>query len=201
MGAPHPHPEYGTGGSDVRAECQELGSVDAQPSAVLAPVWAMSLDERPELSRVVRDAQVAKLMHDHVVQHLQRCEYEPPVEGERAAWRARAPKSALPSYTDSEVIDADALSLLLGQRRNEFSRCRTRLGFADGGWVEAESRHLPTPLILDPRTLLLEQAFDVGVTRSPWHGEPRRLSPWHLQSPSPRPRRPPNLDAFQHARG
>ena len=33
-----------------------------QPIALLAPVWAMSLDERPELSRVVRDAQVAELV-------------------------------------------------------------------------------------------------------------------------------------------
>ena len=90
--------------------------MDTQPLALLAPVRAMSLDERPELSRVVRDAQVAELMHDHVVQYPKRCEYEPPVEGERPAWRARAPESSLPSDTDSQVIDADALSLLLGQR-------------------------------------------------------------------------------------
>ena len=37
---------------------------------LLAPVGAVSLDERPELPRVVRDAQVTKLMHDDVVQHL-----------------------------------------------------------------------------------------------------------------------------------
>ena len=87
-----------------------------QPIALLAPVRAMSLDERPEPSRVVRNAQVTELMHDHVVQHLKRREYEPPVEGERAAWRARAPQSALPSDTDSAVLDAYALGLLLGQR-------------------------------------------------------------------------------------
>ena len=50
---------------------------------------------------------------------------------------------------------------------------------------------LGAPLIHDPETLLLEQELDDGVTRSSWHGKPRRLSPSHLQSPSPRPRRPP----------
>lgn len=86
----------------------------AQPIALLAPVRAVSLDERPESSRVVRDAQVTELVHDHVVEHFERREYQPPIEGERAAWRARAPESALPSDTDSAVLDPDALSLLLG---------------------------------------------------------------------------------------
>ena len=85
-----------------------------QPIALLAPVRAMSLDERPELSRVVRDAQVAELVHDHIVEHFGRREHQPPIKGERAAWRARAPESALPSDTDSAVLDADVLSLLLG---------------------------------------------------------------------------------------
>ena len=103
-------------GSVLRAECQELGPVVTQPVALPAPVWAMSLDECPEPARVVWNTQVTELMHNHVVEHLERREYEPPVEGERAAWRARAQKSALASYTDSPVLDADALALLLGQR-------------------------------------------------------------------------------------
>ena len=68
---------------------------------------AMSLDERPEPSRMVRNTQVAELMHDHIVEDIERREYEPPVEGERAEWRARAPKRALPSYPDAAVPDAD----------------------------------------------------------------------------------------------
>ena len=91
-----------------------------QPIALLAPVRAMSLDERPEPPRMVWNTQVAELVHDHVVEDLERREYEPPVEGERAAWRARAPKSSLPSNPDSAVLDTDALGLALGQRRNEF---------------------------------------------------------------------------------
>ena len=75
----------------------------------------MSLDERPEPSGMVWNTQVTELMHDHVLEDLERREYEPPVEGERAAWRARAPKSALPSDTNSAVLDADALALLYGQ--------------------------------------------------------------------------------------
>ena len=103
-------------GSVLRAKCQELGSVVTQPIALLAPVRAMSLYERPEPPRVVWNTQVTELMHDHVVEHLERREYEPPVEGERAAWRARAPESALPSDTYSAVLDADAVALLVGQR-------------------------------------------------------------------------------------
>jgi len=105
--------------------------VVTQPVALLAPARATSLDERPERSRVIWNTQVTELMHYHVVEYLERREYEPPVEGERAARRARAPKSALPSDTDSLVRDADALGLPLGQHRHELSRGRTRLRLAD----------------------------------------------------------------------
>jgi hypothetical protein len=54
-------------------------------------------------------------------------------------------------------------------------------------------------MITEPLALLAP--LDVGTTRSLWHGKPRRRSPWHLQSPSPRPRRPPHLDGLQGARG
>ncbi len=175
--------------------------MDPEPLALLTPVRAMSLDELPEPSRVVRDAQVTELVHDHVVEHLERRECEPPVEGERAAWGARAPERALSSDPDPAELDADARGLLLGQPRDELSRGPTRLRLADRARVEAQSWHLATPLILDPRTRLLEHALDAGLTRSPWHGEPRRLPPWHLQSPSPRPRRPPHVDGLQGARG
>jgi hypothetical protein len=49
----------------------------AQPVALLAPVWAPPLDELPESPRVVGHAQVAELVHDHVVEHLERRKYEP----------------------------------------------------------------------------------------------------------------------------
>jgi hypothetical protein len=75
----------------------------------------MSLDECPESLRVVRNTQMTELVHDHVVDDLERREYEPPVEGERAAWRARAPEGALPTDPDSAIFDADALAMLLGQ--------------------------------------------------------------------------------------
>ena len=189
-----------SGGSDVRAEREQLGSVVTQPVTLPAPGRAMVLDERPELSRMVRDAQVTELMHDDVVQDVGRCEHEPPVERERAARRARAPERSLPSYADSAVRDADARRLLLGQRRDELSRGQPRLRLTDQEWIEAQSRHLATPLSLDPEALLIDQTLDAGATRSVWHGQPRRSSPWHFQSPSARPSRPPHLDSLHGAR-
>ncbi len=93
-----------------------------KPVALAAPVGAMSLDERPELPRVVRDAQVTELVHNHVVQDNVWREHEPPIEGERAARRARAPESALPADSDSAVHDTDALRLLASQAGHDPSR-------------------------------------------------------------------------------
>src|SRR5699024_9291096 len=141
-----------------------------------------------------------ELVHDHIVQHLGRREDETPVEGERATWRAGAPDGALPSDTDPAVRDADVCRLLVCQRRNDLARGTTRLRLTDRRRVEAEPRHLPMRLILDPQALLLEHALDTGTARSLRHGEPWRLALRHLKSPSPRPRRPPHLYCLQGAR-
>ena len=65
---------------------------------------------------MVRDAQVAELVHDHVVEYLYWRQDEPPVEGERAACRARAPERPLASDSDPLVYDPEPLGLLLGER-------------------------------------------------------------------------------------
>ena len=88
----------------------------AQPVALLAPVRAAPLDERPETPRVVGDAQVAELVHDHVVEHREGRQHEPPVEGERAAGRAGAPERSLAADPDALVGDPEPLGLLLGER-------------------------------------------------------------------------------------
>ena len=93
----------------------------AQPVALMPPVRAVALDERPEPTRVVWDAQVAELVHDHVVEHLERRQREPPVEGERAACGARAPDRPLPTDADPLVGDPDPRGLLVGQHRDEFA--------------------------------------------------------------------------------
>jgi hypothetical protein len=49
-----------------RFEGEQLGPVLAQPGALLAPVRAAPLDERPEAPRVVGDAQVAELVRDRM---------------------------------------------------------------------------------------------------------------------------------------
>src|SRR5688572_1940975 len=145
----------------VRAECEELRSVFTQPVALPAPVRAMPLDERPEPPRMVWNTKVAELMHDHVVEDLGRREYEPPVEGERATWRAGAPKRALPANPYAAVLHADALGLVLGQTRDDISRCGPRLRLADRGRIEPESRHLAQALLHDPPSFLLEHALHV----------------------------------------
>jgi hypothetical protein len=49
--------------------------VIAQPIALLAPARAVSLDERPESSRVIRDAQMTELVHHDIVEHFGRREH------------------------------------------------------------------------------------------------------------------------------
>jgi hypothetical protein len=51
---------------------QQFGSVLPQPLALVAPTWTPPLDKRPEALRVVRDAEVTKLMHNDVIEHLER---------------------------------------------------------------------------------------------------------------------------------
>jgi hypothetical protein len=61
-------------------ETPEFGSMTTQPVALIAPVRPVALDERPEAHRVVGNAQVAELVHDHVVEHVGGREHQPPVE-------------------------------------------------------------------------------------------------------------------------
>src|SRR5215216_6377507 len=178
-----------------RGERQKLGPVPVEPLATLAPVRAPALDEFPEPRRMIRDAQVAELVHDHVVEHVKRRQHEPPVEREGAACRARAPERALPRDSNSLVRDAEALALLLGERANELARGHACLGLAHGEALEPQSRDLSPSLLFNPGALLDEQAVDIYSGHPPWHGEPRRLAPRHLQPPPPRPRRPPHFDA------
>ena len=64
---------------------------------------------------MVRDAQVAELVDDDVIEHLKRRQHEPPVEGERARGGAGAPERALVADLNPPVSDAEPLGLLLGQ--------------------------------------------------------------------------------------
>ncbi len=102
------------------------------------------------------DAQVAELVHDHVVEHLEWSEHQSPVEGERAPGRARAPEGPLPSDPNAFERDADPLGLLLGERRDDLSRTDARLGLADHTLLESEQRYLAPLLVDDPPLLLRE---------------------------------------------
>src|SRR5918912_301406 len=124
------------------AKGEQLRPVLAEPVALLAPAGTAALDERPEAARVVRDAQVAELVHDDVVEHLEGREHEPPVEGERAAGGARAPQRALAADPDPRVLDAESLRLLLGQRGDELAGGDARLRLPHRAPLEPEPRHL-----------------------------------------------------------
>src|SRR5439155_4299403 len=116
----------------------------------VAPPWAVALDQRPKALRVVRDVQMAELVHDDVVEHLGGREHEAPVEGERAAPRAGAPERALVPDPDSSARDADARRLLFDDGREDLARSDARLGLAHAETLEAEPRNLAPPLMLDP---------------------------------------------------
>jgi hypothetical protein len=51
---------------------QQFGSILPQPLALVAPTWTPPLDKRPEALRVVRDAKMTELMHNDVIEHLER---------------------------------------------------------------------------------------------------------------------------------
>ena len=94
------------------------------------------------------DGQVAELVHDHVVEHLERSKHQAPVEGKRAPGRARAPEGPLPSDPNAFERDADALGLLTGERRDDLSRADACLGLGDRALLESEPPYL-APLLLD----------------------------------------------------
>ena len=128
----------------------------SQPGALVLPVWAVSFDQRPERSGVVRDTQMAELVHDDVVDHCQGREDQPPVERERALRRTRAPQRPLGSDPDPLIRDPETFGPFLGKCRDDLTRLDTRLGLADEETLETEPRNLSAPLFLDPAAPLLE---------------------------------------------
>lgn len=59
-------------------EGEQFGAVHAEPVALISPVRGAPLDERPKAARVAGNAQVAELVHDHVVEHLGGRQHEAP---------------------------------------------------------------------------------------------------------------------------
>src|SRR5260370_10345925 len=112
-------PRAGTGStaatptSGRRPEREELRPVLVQPIALRAPLGPPGLDEPPEAARVVRLAQMAELVHDDVVEHVERREHAPPVEREPAARRARPPARTLVADLDPVELDPQNGRLLL----------------------------------------------------------------------------------------
>jgi hypothetical protein len=172
----------------------------AQPGALLAPVWAVPLEERPEHAGVIRDPEVAKLVNDHIVDHVRRRQHQPPIEGKRAPRRARAPQGPLSSDPDPPVRDTDTPGLLLGQLRDEPPRSDPPLSLAHVELIEAEARHLAALLLLDPPTPVRKDTIDLCLAHPLRNDKPRRPVPWNLHSPTPRPSRAQDLDSVHSQR-
>jgi hypothetical protein len=154
----------------------------------------VSLDEGPERLRVVRDAQVAELVHDDVVDDVGWSQHEPPVEGECAAGGARAPQCPLAADPDPPVGDAELIGLALGHGRDNRPCAIARVRLADGKPLEPEPRYLAPPSFLDPQAPLGEHTLHVLAGGRARHGESRRPAPRHLEAPPPGARRSPYLD-------
>src|SRR6476646_6624555 len=88
--------------------------MQTQPGTLVTPSWTMLLHEGPERRCMVRDAQVAELVDDHIVDHLARRQHEAPVERECAARRARPPQRPLTPDPETPVGDADPAGLRIG---------------------------------------------------------------------------------------
>jgi peptide/nickel transport system substrate-binding protein len=77
-----------------RAERQQV-AVGAQPAAVRLEAGQDLADQAPELALMVAHAQVAELVHDHVLEHRLGRQDQAPVEIDQAARRAAAPDPLL----------------------------------------------------------------------------------------------------------
>src|SRR3954451_4680732 len=98
---------------------------------------------------------MTELVDDDVVEHLGRGEHETPVEGDRPAWRARAPERPLVGDPNAPERDADPRCLFLGDPGDELARGCTCIGLADRERTEPEPRNVPAPLRRDPVALRL----------------------------------------------
>src|SRR5581483_7507142 len=105
-----------------RPEGEQLGAVLVQPSPLLPPLRPAALDEPPEAAGVIRLSQMAHLVDDDVVEHLEGREHEPPVEREVARGRARPPARPLVANVDAVHLDAERLRLLLDEHVCELTR-------------------------------------------------------------------------------
>ncbi len=70
-------------------------TVDLQPAAVALEIRHHFADSPPERRLMVRMAEMAELMHDHVVEDIDRRQDQPPIEVDHASMGAAAPKPLL----------------------------------------------------------------------------------------------------------
>jgi hypothetical protein len=143
---------------------------------------------------MVRDSQVAELVDDHVVDHLERGQHETPVERERSTRRARAPERPLGSDPDCPVGDADSPRLCRGEVCDQSARPTPPSRFGQREVGQPQARHLASALLLDPRPSVRKYVLDLSPGHALWNDEPDRLAPASLQSPPPCPGRAADLD-------
>ena len=140
------------------------------------------------------DAEMAELVHDHVVGDRERREHESPVERERPCRRARAPERPLVADPDAAIGDLQPWRFLVREHGDELAGGSAGLGLADPEGLEPEARDLAGALLLDPGPVFSEDALDLGASHAAGRGQPRRLAPGHLEPPAPRARRAQYID-------
>src|SRR5205085_1902251 len=127
---------------------------------------------------------MAHLVHDDVVEHLERREDEAPVERQRPRGGTRSPARALVPNLDPPELDAERRRLLLGEHRHELPSRAPRLELGDAAAVEREPRPLPRALGGDPVAVRVEHAVDLAVRHPDGDGQPRGLSPRQVDGPA-----------------
>src|ERR1039458_9722365 len=76
-----------------------------KPGCLLLPAGGGGFELAPELSGMVRDAQVAEFVDDDVTQYCFRHDHQPPVERQVSAGRARSPSRPLVADGDRGELE------------------------------------------------------------------------------------------------
>src|SRR5438105_7936007 len=88
------------------ASLEDLSAIATQPSLRVFPRRADGGDLTPETPRVIRLTKMHQFVQQDVIRNVTRHLHEPPVQGDDAARRARAPSRSLIANADTRDFQA-----------------------------------------------------------------------------------------------